>query len=198
MVPGFRDPDLEEIRIAEHGVGRRVAAARMSVDARAIDVDPRVLRRKLLHAGHLIGKRVVAHVAVIRLVKLLRPPRCPHAVYFDDDEPELRECLRVAARRRESASSDAAALRSGIDVVDDRILPRRIQSRRFVHQAVQLRQAVARFHGNRRRRLPAGCEQSRDVGFLECQNDGAIHVAQHSHRRHVGLGIGVDEEPSRK
>ena len=43
------------------------------------------------------GERVVAHVAEVRLVELLRPPRRPHPVNFDDDEPELGEGLRVAA-----------------------------------------------------------------------------------------------------
>ena len=86
-----------------------------------------IARGQLLHPGHLIGQRVVAHVAVIGLVELLRSPRRAHPVDFDDDEAEFGERLRIAARRRERAAADAAGLRAGIDVIDDRVLLRRIE-----------------------------------------------------------------------
>ena len=129
-------------------------------------------------------------------MELLRSPRRPHPVDLDDDEAELGERLRIAARRRERAAADAAGLRPGIDVVDDRILLRRIERGRLVHQAVEIGHAVARLHGDRRRRLPAGGQQPRDVGLLERQDQLAIGVAQHRDRRHVGLRVAVDEEAS--
>ena len=55
--------------------------------------------RKLLHAGDLVLERVVAHVAVARVVKLLRPQRVAHAVDLDDDETEFGQRLMIAARR---------------------------------------------------------------------------------------------------
>src|SRR3954452_9875040 len=99
----------------------------MTVDAGTIDVDPREPRGKFLHRPDLVGQRVVAHVAVVRLVELLRPPRRTHPVDLDDDETELGERLRVAARRREDATADAAGLRTGVDVIDDRIGPRLVE-----------------------------------------------------------------------
>ena len=151
-------------------------------------------RRQLLHPRDLIGQRVVAHVAVVGLVELLRPPRRPHPVDLDDDEAELGERLRIAARRVEGAAADAAGLRTGIDVVDDRILLRRIERGRLVHQAVEIGDAVARLDGNRQRRLPAGGHQPGDVGLFEREDQLAVRIAQLRHRRHVGLRIDVDEE----
>src|SRR5947209_2305329 len=99
----------------------------MAVYAGPLDINPRVAAGQLLHARHLIRQRVVAHVAVIGLVKLLRSPGRPGAVDFDDHETELRERLRVAARRRERAAADAACLRPRTDMVDDRILLRLVE-----------------------------------------------------------------------
>src|SRR6185312_600578 len=42
VIARLGDPDLEEIRIAEHRVGSGEAATRVSVDSRTIDVDPRI------------------------------------------------------------------------------------------------------------------------------------------------------------
>ena len=78
-------------------------------------------------------------------------------------------------------------LRPGIDVVDDRILLRRVEVRRPEQQAVEIGLAVARLHRDRHRRLPAGrraaarCRPSR-AGRSACRS----RVAQHGHRRHVG------------
>ena len=62
-------------------------------------IDPGIPRRELLHARDLVGQRVVAHVAEVRVVELLRSPGRPHPVDLHDDEPELGERLRIAARR---------------------------------------------------------------------------------------------------
>ena len=155
MIAGLRHADFEEVGIVEHRRGGRIAAARVAVDAGAIEIDPREARRQLLHARDLIGQRVVAHVAVPGLVERTRSPRRPHPVDLHDDETELGDRLRVAACGRESPAADAAGLRSRIDVVDDRIPPRRIEVRRPEHQAVEIGLAVARFHRDRHRRLPA-------------------------------------------
>ncbi len=133
-----------------------------------VDVDPRILLRELLHPRDLIRNRVVAsHRAVVRVLKRLRSPRRPHAVDRDDDEAELGEGLAIAARRGERAAAGAAGLRAGIDVVDDRILLRRIEVRRPEEQAVDVGLAVVRGHLDRHRRLPAGGEQLGDVGLFE-------------------------------
>ena len=53
-----------------------------------------------------------------------------------------------------NATAHAAALRSGIDVIDDRIFLCRVQIRRREHQAVEIRHTVAGLDDDRRRRLP--------------------------------------------
>ena len=126
-------------------------------------------------------------------MEFLRAPRRAHPVDLDHDESEFRQRLRIAARRRKTAAPDAARLRTGIDVVDDRIFLRRVEVRRLEHQAVEIGDAVARLHRDRNRRLPSGREQLRDVGLLERRDQLAVRVAQHRDRRHVGLRIAVDE-----
>ncbi len=53
--------------------------------------------RQFLHAGHLIGQRVVAHIAEVRFVKFLRAPRGSHAIDLHHDEAQLGQRLRIAA-----------------------------------------------------------------------------------------------------
>ena len=101
VISRFGDADLEEVGIAEHGVGGCEPAAGMTVDRRSIGVDPAIAPRQFFHAGDLIGQRVVAHVRVVRVVKRLRSPRRPHPVDLDDDKPQLSERLCIAASGRE-------------------------------------------------------------------------------------------------
>ena len=198
MVARLRDAHLEEIGKAEHRGGRGEPAAGVSPDTGPLDVDPRIPARQLLHAGDLIGNRVVAaHRAVVRVLERLRPARRAHPVDRDDDEAELRQGLTIAARRREGAAAGAAGLRTRIDVVDDRILPRRIEVRGTEQQAVDVGLAVVSRHLDRHRRLPAGCHELRDVGLLERKLDcAALRIAQHHDGRHVGFRVAVDQVPA--
>ena len=79
-------------------------------------------------------------------------------------------------------------------MVDDRVLARGVQRGRRVHQAVDVRPAVTRLHADRRRRLPAGGEQPRDVCLLERLDQATAGVAEHRHRWRVRRGVAVDEE----
>ena len=152
-------------------------------------IDPRVSGGELLHAGDLIGQRVVAHVAVIRLVECLRAPRCAHPVDLDDHEAEFGERLRVAARRRERARADAAGLRTRINVIDDRILLRRIEGRRLVEQAVEIGDAVARLDRDRLRRFPAARRASLEMSAF---SSGRISLPLASRSSATGGVSGVE------
>ena len=163
VVAGLGDADLEEVvvRRAQQRVRGDEAAARVAPHRGLVDVDPRILLRELLHAGDLIGNRVVtAHRAVVRVGERLRSIRRAGAVDADDDEAEFGERLLVAARRGERARADAARLRPGIRVVDDRILLVRIEVRRPEEHAVDVRLAVGGRHLDLHRRLPAGRERA--------------------------------------
>src|SRR5438132_9287207 len=105
----------------------------MAIDASALDIDPRVAFGKLLHRGYLIRQSVIAHVAIISIVKFLGPHRVSHAIDLDDDEAEFGERLRVAARRRERTATDTPALWARIDVIDDRIFLLLVEIRRLEH-----------------------------------------------------------------
>ena len=146
MVAGARDGHLEEVRIPQHRVGRREAAARMPEDPDAIEIDELVLRGELLDGRDVIGQPIIAEVAVVVVVKCLRAERRAEVIELDDDEPELGQREGLAAVL-ELPLANAADLRAGIDVVDDRILLRRVEPWRQIDQSIEIRHAVARLHG---------------------------------------------------
>ena len=126
-------------------------------------------------------------------MKGLRAPRRAHPVDLDHDEAQLGQRLVVAARGAEAAATDAPGLRARVDVVDDRVLLRRVERLRRVHQAVQVGLSVARLDRDGRRRLPAGHEQARNVGLLQRRHQLPVGVAKHGDGRHVRLRISVHE-----
>src|SRR6267142_4049489 len=91
VVSGFGDAHLEEIRIPEHRIGSRVAAAGVSINSGAVYIDPRVLLGELFHSGYLVRQRVVAHVSEVGVMKLLGAPRRTHSIDLDDNETQLCE-----------------------------------------------------------------------------------------------------------
>jgi len=91
VIAALCNPHLEQIRIVEHRSARSIAAAGVSIDPHLIEIDPRILRREVLHSRNLIRQRVVPQVGVIRLMERLRPPRRPHAVDTHNDETKLRQ-----------------------------------------------------------------------------------------------------------
>ena len=107
----------------------------MPEDAHPIEIDELVLRRKLLDRGDVIGKAVVAEIAVIVVVECLRPERRAEVVQLNDDEPELGEGEWLTAIL-ELPLANAADLWPWVDVVDDRILLRRVELRRQIDHAV--------------------------------------------------------------
>src|SRR6185437_16566883 len=103
------------------------------------------------------------------------------------DEAQLRERLTIAARWREAARADAARLRAGIRIVDDRIFLRGIEVGRAEHQSVQLGLAVVCRNGEGNRRLPSARDELRDVHVSELHHDATRCVAQHDRWWNVGL-----------
>src|SRR5215469_10069709 len=116
MIAGLGNSDHEEIGIPEHGVGRSVSTSGVSPDSDAIDIDPWIARSEFSYTCNLIGKCVIPHIAVIRVLEFFRTQRRPHPVELDHDEPEFGEGLRVPACRGKSPRADAAGGRARIDV----------------------------------------------------------------------------------
>src|SRR5206468_13113881 len=131
-------------------------------DPDTIEVDELVLRRELLDRRDVIGKAVIAEVAVIIVVERLRAERRAEVIELDHDESELGEGELLTAVL-ELPLTHAADLRSRVDVVDDRILLRRVELRRQVDDAIQIGNAVARLHIEYLRRLPTCALQSADI-----------------------------------
>src|SRR4051794_37436585 len=159
----------------------------MTVDPDPGDVDPGISASELLHAGDLIEQCVVRHVSVVSLVKLFRTPRRAHAVDLDDDEPEFGERLRIAASDGEGAASNAARLRSRINVVDNRIPASGSQTCRAVHQPVQVADAVSPLDGYRLWRLPSRGEQLGDIRMFEFDDQLAFSITKDRDRWNVRL-----------
>src|SRR5690606_26010709 len=130
VVPRGGDGDLEEVRVDQHRGRGHEAAARVAVDADALDVDERVPVRELLDRDLLVGQSVVAEVAVPVVVVPLRPGRVAAAVPDrDHDEAELRE--RGLEPVRVERLRDRLRLRARVDVRDDRVLPVRVEVERL-------------------------------------------------------------------
>ena len=97
-------PTLKKSGYLNIAVAGGVAAAGMAPDADAVEVDERVALGQLLHAGDLVGQRVVADVLDVGVVEGLGAIRRAHAVDGDDDEAQFGQRLVVAVRRREAAA----------------------------------------------------------------------------------------------
>src|SRR5215469_9864866 len=108
----------------------------MAPDPDTLDVNPWILRGQLSHAGHLIRQRVVAHIAVVEVVKLLGPQGVAHPLDLHDHESKLSQRLAIAARTRERPAVNASALGARINIVDDRILLPAVQTGWLEHQPV--------------------------------------------------------------
>ena len=193
VVTGLGDSHLEEIGVVEHRPRRRISSARVPVDARALDVDPRIALRQLLHTRHLVRQRIVPQIAEVGLVEFLAAPRRPHSIDLHHDESQLRQRLAVSARRREAAAAHTARLRTGVDVIHDRVLLRSVEVGRLEHQAVEIGDAVAGLHGERHRRLPSRGQQLGDIRVLQCCDQFAGIVAHHGRGRHIRLGVAIHE-----
>src|SRR5437660_2139346 len=198
VVSGLRYADFKKVGITEHGICRSVASAGMAIDSGMVEIDPGIALGQLGHACNLVGKRVIAHIAVVNIVIFLGTPGISHTVDLDDNETQLRQRLRVAARRGKRPASNASLLRPRIDVVDDRILLVGIKVRRTKHQPIEIGYAVAALHAEGDGRLPSGGQQSTDVGFLDGRNVLAFQVPKHSDRWNIGLGVVVHNVAARR
>ena len=119
----------------------------------------------------------------------------PHAVDLHDDEAELGQRLRPVERRERLGHE--RALRPGVDLLDHRILLRRVEVRRPVDHAVDVGLAVAPLGDEPLGRLPAGRPQGRRVGLLQLADQRAVlGAAQLGDRRQVHARVGVDQEPA--
>ncbi len=152
-------------------------------------------RGQFLHARHLVGQRVVGHVAIPGIVEGLGAPRRTHAVNGHHDEAQFGQRLIVDMGGQKAAAAHRAGLRAGVDVVDDRVLFGRIEVGGLEHHPVQLGPAVARLDRERHRRHPAGSLEAGDVGAGDFGDLGPVgRAAQQRHRRHGGGRIGIDEQ----
>jgi hypothetical protein len=167
----------------------------MAPDAHAIQVDPWIALAQILEAGDLVGQRVVAHVGEPGVVEGLGTPRRTHAVDGHHDEAQLGQRLVVAVTGEEAAPTYRAGLRTRVDVVDHRVLFRRIEVGRLEHHAVQIGLAITRLDDDRHRRHPAGSFQSRDIRLRDVGDGMAVlRAAQYRHRRLGRRGPGVHEQ----
>ena len=185
---------LEEVGVAQDRVGRGEAAAGVAEDAHAVEVHLGVASGQLLERGDVIGEAVVAHVAVVGVVKGLRAERGAEGVDREDDEAEFGEGAAVApARGREVVAGDGADLGSGIDVVDDGVAGVGVEVGGEPEEAVYVGGAVAPLGLEGHGRDPAGLFEARDVGGLDGQHGASVGVADDGGGGRLGGRVAVEE-----
>src|SRR6185503_624902 len=145
--------------------GRALSSGRCAVDSNAADVVVRILRRYRFVPENAIGKPGVPQIPPGDVVKGLGPVRRSHAVHLNDDESQLSQRLhwRICAKRLRRKRP----LRSGIDVLDDWILPGWIEVCRPDDDPPDLGLAVSPYCGEDLRRSPAGSGQLGNVTPLK-------------------------------
>ncbi len=122
---------------------------------------------ELLDGIFLILKTIVAKVAVAEVVVPLGTVRMSAPVADrDDNHSQLRESVRAGEAL---APRDVVGfhLRSGIDIVADRIDLRGVEVVRFVHCSVKIRDTVRGLNLESLRELVTGLEQQAQVCGLE-------------------------------
>src|SRR5690625_7351875 len=82
MVPRARDRDLEEVGVTQDRCGRGEATTRVAEDPRSLDIDPLVLLGELAHPCDLVLEHMIAHIALVGSVELLRSHRCAYLIYL--------------------------------------------------------------------------------------------------------------------
>ena len=125
-----------------------------------------------LHPEDAVGEAGVAQVLPADVVERLRPPVRPHAVDLHDDEAQLGQRLRPMKRRERLGHE--RALRPGVDLLDHRVLLRRVEVRRPEDHAVDVGLAVAPLGDEPLGGLPAGRQQGRRVGPLQLADELAV------------------------
>ena len=171
VVARFGDADLEEVGIAEHRVGRRRSRRPSGRRCR------RGRCRSTDSAAPAASCRRPDRAACCRPCCRSRPrgtsssaTACPCRRSRRRRSRARRAPARRRAPREKRAAADAAGLRTRIDVVDDRILLRRIEVGRLVHQAVRDRSTPSRaFTVIGIGGFQPVASSLRDVGLLERQ-----------------------------
>ena len=183
---------MVELGVEEHAGRRILAAGRDAVDPHAGQVVVGVLARDGPVPEDAVGKAGVLDVVPADVVERLRSVGRPHAVHLDDDEAEVRQ-RREPPPGAERLGNERA-LRAGIDALDDRVFPRRVEVLGPADDAPDVRLAVATLGHEDLGRTPAAGLERRDVGLLEFADELAILGASKLvDRGHVHAAVGVDE-----
>ena len=176
VVAALCDADLDEVRVAEHRSHRSIAAARVPPHADTVQVDPRIALGKFAYTADLIRDGIDANVVEVLVMKGLGPLGIPHAFNLNHGEAKLRERVAVQPGGLKSVRSEGAALRSGIDEIDDRILLRGVKVGGTEEQPVDIGLAVMSLYVK-----GFGCDPSR--GFQAC-DIAVCQLFDHLHRSH--------------
>src|SRR5439155_21620417 len=136
----------------EEAAERILSARRSAVDPDARDVVERIFRRDRLVPEDAIGEAGVAEILPGDVVECLRSIRRAHAVNLHDDEPELG--LRLHLVVGEERLRHERALRPRVDVLDDGILLRRVETAWPDDDAPDAGRAIASYGDEHLQRLP--------------------------------------------
>src|SRR5258706_5710845 len=98
MIAGFRNADLEKIRVAEHSGCRSKATTRMSPDADMRCIHVPVFRSKLPDTSDLIRQRILTHIRIIHVMKTFVAVGIAGAFDHYNDKSQFSQRLMVTSR----------------------------------------------------------------------------------------------------
>ena len=193
MVPGPGDRHLEELGVAQDGVGGSEPAAGVPVDAHATQIDERIAGGELLDDRDVVRYAVVDEVAVVAVVERLGAVRRPQVIDLHHHEAHLSQC-EVLPASLELPGADAAYLGPRVDVRDDRVFGVLVQVGRQIEHPVQIGNAVTCLRAEHLGRGKADLLEAGDVRPFQLPHDTAVGgAAQHRDRRLVNARVRVHE-----
>ncbi len=174
----------------EHRRSAFLSARRCSEYAHARGVHVRIAPCGGLYPQPTVGKTCILQVLVTHILKLLSAPRRPHTVHLHNDEPQFGQRRHVPVVRNEVFRSVGAS-RSGIDIFDDGVRPRRVKVGRSPDDTPNIGLAVTSFGCKHFGSLPSFGRDGCDIGRLKCADKAAVGGTKFCHRRAVDHRIGV-------
>ena len=169
------DGDVIKVVVIEQRAHRTLSASTAAVDTHATEIHPRACLRGIFDPQLAIWEAGVLQVLPAHVVKGFATMIGAHAVELDDDEAEFGN--RVMPEQPAELLRGEGGMWSGVDVLHDRILLRRIEIGGLDDDTVNFGFAVTSFGHEAFRHRPARGEQRGGIGLLQFAYEAAVFAA---------------------
>src|SRR5690349_15785921 len=138
MISRRGNGNFKKVRITQYGGSRHKASARVTMNAYTIDVNVGIAIGELLYCCFFISKTVVSQVAIAKSMVPLTAARVA-ATITNGNYDKTKLCQPVYSIHSSAKSFVySLCLRTGIDVLDDRVFFGRVEIERLIHYAIQV------------------------------------------------------------